>query len=108
VLFPGIGAAGQQKLAEARVAIVRCGAIGSMRFRSAGACRRGPVADYRSRLTWSPVISKRQALFDEADAAESLPKAIARSAQKIAAFNSDVLVKAEVADLTPVKCSCFV
>ncbi|HEV8494730.1 MAG TPA: ThiF family adenylyltransferase, partial [Candidatus Angelobacter sp.] len=39
-------------------------------------------------------------LFDEADAAESLPKAVA-AARKIAAFNSDVQVQAEVADLTP-------
>jgi hypothetical protein len=39
-------------------------------------------------------------LFDEADAADSLPKAIA-AARKIAAFNSEVEVAAEVADLTP-------
>lgn len=47
-----------------------------------------------------PSNLQRQTLFDEADAAESLPKAVA-AARKIAAFNSDVQVKAEVADLTP-------
>jgi adenylyltransferase/sulfurtransferase len=47
-----------------------------------------------------PSNLQRQTLFDEADAAESLPKAVA-AARKIAAFNSDVEVKAEVADLTP-------
>jgi len=39
-------------------------------------------------------------LFDEADAAESLPKAIA-AVRKIAAFNSQIVVEPKVADLTP-------
>ena len=43
---------------------------------------------------------QRQSLFDEADAAESLPKAIA-AAKKIAAFNSQIVVEPEVADVTP-------
>ena len=36
-----------------------------------------------------PSNLQRQSLFDEADAAESLPKAVA-AARKIAAFNSEV------------------
>ncbi len=47
-----------------------------------------------------PSNLQRQTLFDEADARESLPKAIA-AARKISAFNSDVVVDAQVADLTP-------
>jgi adenylyltransferase/sulfurtransferase len=47
-----------------------------------------------------PSNLQRQSLFDEADAAESLPKAIA-AARKIAAFNSDIVVEPHVADLTP-------
>jgi len=43
---------------------------------------------------------QRQSLFDEADAAESIPKAIA-AARKIAAFNSDIVVEPCVDDLTP-------
>jgi len=43
---------------------------------------------------------QRQSLFDEADAAESIPKAIA-AARKIAAFNSDIGVEPCVDDLTP-------
>jgi adenylyltransferase/sulfurtransferase len=43
---------------------------------------------------------QRQFLFDEADAAASLPKAIA-AARKIATFNSEIVVEPEVADLTP-------
>ncbi|HEY1272620.1 MAG TPA: ThiF family adenylyltransferase, partial [Terriglobales bacterium] len=47
-----------------------------------------------------PSNLQRQTLFDEADAAASLPKAIA-AARKIAAFNSQVAVEPHVADLTP-------
>ena len=43
---------------------------------------------------------QRQTLFDEADASESLPKPIA-AARKIAAFNSQIVVEPQVADLTP-------
>ena len=43
---------------------------------------------------------QRQTLFDEADAAESLPKAIA-ACRKIASFNSQVSVEAQVSDLRP-------
>jgi adenylyltransferase/sulfurtransferase len=43
---------------------------------------------------------QRQALFDEADATESLPKAIV-AAKKVAAFNSNIVIEPRVADLTP-------
>src|SRR5215831_16839693 len=99
VLFPGIGAEGQQKLAAARVAIVGCGAIGAC---VAGLLGRAGVEQLRiiDRDFVEPSNLQRQSLFDEADAAESLPKAVA-AAKKIAAFNSQVQVQAEVADLTP-------
>ena len=47
-----------------------------------------------------PSNLQRQVLFDEADAAESLPKAIA-AARKIKAFNSEIAVEPHAADLTP-------
>jgi molybdopterin/thiamine biosynthesis adenylyltransferase len=43
---------------------------------------------------------QRQSLFEEKDAAESLPKAIA-AARKIADFNSEVIVEARVEDVIP-------
>lgn len=43
---------------------------------------------------------QRQSLFDEKDAAESLPKAIAAK-HKVAAFNSAIAVEAKVEDLVP-------
>src|SRR5437868_1798936 len=99
VLFPGIGAEGQNKLGASRVAIVGCGATGSA---VAGLLARAGVGFLRiiDRDYVEPSNLQRQALFDEADAAESIPKAVA-AARKIAAFNSEVQVKPEVADLTP-------
>jgi len=43
---------------------------------------------------------QRQSLFDEADAADSMPKAVA-AARKIAAFNSEITAEAKVEDLVP-------
>ena len=99
VLFRGIGAQGQRKLAASRVAIVGCGATGSA---LAGLLGRAGVGKLRiiDRDYVEPSNLQRQSLFDESDAAESLPKAVAAS-RKIAAFNSEVSVEARVADLIP-------
>lgn len=53
-----------------------------------------------------PSNLQRQTLFDEADAADSLPKAVA-AARKIAAFNSEIQVTSDVADLTPENASAL-
>jgi molybdopterin-synthase adenylyltransferase len=99
VLFPGIGAEGQRKLAGARIAIVGCGATGSA---LASLLARAGVGTIRiiDRDYVEPGNLQRQSLFDESDAAESLPKAIA-AARKIAAFNSQIVVEPHVADLIP-------
>lgn len=99
VLFSPIGAAGQQKLGQARVALVGCGAIGTC---AAALLARAGIGNLRiiDRDFVEPSNLQRQTLFDEADAAESLPKAAA-AAGKIAAFNSEISVVAEVQDLTP-------
>jgi molybdopterin/thiamine biosynthesis adenylyltransferase len=99
VLFPGIGAEGQRKLALARVTIVGCGATGTC---VSSLLARAGVGNLRiiDRDYVEPSNLQRQVLFDEADAAESLPKAIA-AARKISAFNSEIKVEAQVADLTP-------
>ena len=99
VLFRGIGLDGQQKLAESEVAIVGCGATGST---LTGLLARAGVGKLRiiDRDYVEPSNLQRQSLFDEADAAESLPKAIA-AARKVAAFNSQIVAEPKVADLTP-------
>jgi adenylyltransferase/sulfurtransferase len=99
LLYRGIGAQGQRRLAAARVAIVGCGATGSA---LASLLARAGVGTLRviDRDYVEPSNLQRQSLFDENDAAESVPKAIA-AARKIAAFNSEIVVEPEVADLTP-------
>ena len=99
VLFHGIGAEGQIKLAGARIAIVGCGATGSA---LASLLARAGVGTMRiiDRDYVETSNLQRQSLFDESDAAESLPKAIA-AGKKIAAFNSQAAVEPQVADLTP-------
>jgi molybdopterin-synthase adenylyltransferase len=99
ILFRGIGGDGQQKLAAGRVAIVGCGATGSA---LAGLLARAGIGTIRiiDRDYVEPSNLQRQSLFDESDAAESLPKAIA-AARKIATFNSQILVEPKVEDLVP-------
>ena len=98
-MFRGIGTEGQKRLAAARVAIVGCGATGSA---LAGLLARAGIGNLRiiDRDYVEPSNLQRQSLFDEQDAAESLPKAIA-AARKIAAFNSQIVVEPKVEDLVP-------
>src|ERR1700683_1024106 len=99
MLFRGIGAEGQRRLAAGRVAIVGCGATGSA---LASLLARAGVGTLRiiDRDYVEPSNLQRQSLFDENDAAESLPKAIA-AARKIAAFNSQIAIEPKVEDLVP-------
>src|SRR6267154_519137 len=100
VLFKAIGAQGQKKPSESRVVIGGCGATGSA---LASLLARSGVGTLRilDRDYVEPSNLQRQALFDENDARESVPKAIA-AARQIARFNSQIAVEPHVADLTPV------
>ncbi len=99
VLFPGIGAAGQQKLAGAHAAIVGVGATGAA---TASLLARAGVG----RLTLidrdfvEPSNLQRQMLFDEEDARHSLPKAEA-ARRHLNHINSAIEVTAHIADLVP-------
>lgn len=99
VLFPGIGPEGQPRLGKSQVAIVGCGATGSA---AASLLARAGVGAIRiiDRDYVEPSNLQRQTLFDEKDAAESLPKAIA-AARAITKFNSQVSVEPHVDDLRP-------
>jgi adenylyltransferase/sulfurtransferase len=99
VLFPGIGHQGQRKLAGAHIAVVGCGATGSA---LASLLARAGVGTIRiiDRDYVEPSNLQRQSLFEESDAAQSLPKAIA-AARKISAFNSEIVIEPQVADLIP-------
>jgi molybdopterin/thiamine biosynthesis adenylyltransferase len=99
ILFPGIGAEGQRRLAAGKIAIVGCGATGSA---LASLLARAGVGTLRiiDRDYVEPSNLQRQSLFEEADAAESLPKAIA-ARRRITAFNSDICIDSRVEDVVP-------
>ncbi|MDE1177622.1 MAG: ThiF family adenylyltransferase [Edaphobacter sp.] len=99
ILFPGIGADGQQRLAQAHVAIAGCGATGAA---AASLLARAGVGTLTlvDRDFVEPSNLQRQVLFDESDALQALPKTEA-ARRKIAQFNSGITVHAHVADLVP-------
>ncbi len=99
ILFQQIGAEGQEKLSRGRIVIVGCGATGSV---LASLLARSGVGMIRilDRDYVEPSNLQRQTLFDENDARESLPKAIA-AARQIARFNSQIIIEPQVADLVP-------
>ena len=99
ILFAPIGESGQERLLSAKVAIVGCGALGS--FQAASLARAG-VGSLRliDRDYVEASNLQRQWLYDEADAAEAMPKAAA-AARAIARFNSTVAVEPLITDLTP-------
>ena len=98
ILFSAIGPAGQERIRQAKVAVVGCGAIG------ASACTllaRAGVGTLKiiDRDYVEPSNLQRQLLFDEEDARQSLPKANA-AVSKIASINSEIECEAHVKDLT--------
>src|SRR5512142_2185505 len=90
ILFPGIGPEGQKRLLASRAAIVGAGALGS--FLAEALVRAGvgriTLVD-RDYVELSNL--QRQWLYEEADAREALPKAVA-AARRLAAINSGVQV----------------
>jgi molybdopterin/thiamine biosynthesis adenylyltransferase len=98
-LFAGIGVEGQARLLASSAVIVGCGAIGAA---AANLLVRAGVGRMRiiDRDFVEPSNLQRQTLFDEADARDALPKAVAAE-RKLRAINSSVLVDGVVADLTP-------
>lgn len=99
ILFSGIGPEGQQRLLSSSVAIAGCGALGSFQ---AGALARAGVGRLllidRDYVEWSNL--QRQWLYEEEDAEEGLPKAVA-AARRLRKINSSISAEPVVADLTP-------
>jgi adenylyltransferase/sulfurtransferase len=99
ILFPGLGEEGQERIGKAAICIVGCGALGSFQ---AEALARAGVG--RLRLIDRDYVDytnlQRQWLYDESDAQNESPKAIA-AARRLQQINSHVQVDALVKDLTP-------
>ena len=99
ILFAGIGEAGQQKLLESSAVLVGCGAMGTS---VANLLIRAGLGTLRiiDRDFVEPSNLQRQTLFEESDAQENLPKAVAAE-RRLRAINSAAKIEAVVADLTP-------
>ncbi|MBV9081888.1 MAG: ThiF family adenylyltransferase [Acidobacteriaceae bacterium] len=99
ILFQPIGEAGQLKIRSASVCITGCGALGS--FQAEALARAGIgklVLIDRDYVDFSNL--QRQCLYDESDARNEAPKAIA-AARRLSQLNRDVEVQPHVSDLTP-------
>jgi molybdopterin-synthase adenylyltransferase len=95
-LFQPIGLQGQEKLLQSSVVIVGCGALGTAQ---ANTLVRAGVG--RIRIIDRDFVEEsnlqRQLLFDESDAAQNLPKAVAAE-RKLRAINSDIRIEGVIAD----------
>jgi molybdopterin-synthase adenylyltransferase len=99
ILFPGIGADGQEKILAGSAALVGCGALGTV---TANLLVRAGLG--RLRIIDRDFVElsnlQRQTLFEEADARELMPKAVAAE-RRLHSINSDVRIEGMVADLVP-------
>jgi adenylyltransferase/sulfurtransferase len=99
ILFHGLGELGQESLLASSAVLVGCGALGTV---ASNLLIRAGVGRLRiiDRDFVEPSNLQRQTLFEESDAREALPKAVAAE-RRLQAINSSVRVEAVVEDLTP-------
>lgn len=99
VIYKHMGEEAQRKLLASRAVLIGCGALGTV---LADTLVRAGVGFLRvvDRDTVELNNLQRQVLFDERDAAEGAPKAVAAAA-RLAAINSDVTIEPVVADANP-------
>jgi adenylyltransferase/sulfurtransferase len=99
ILFSGLGSAGQERLLASSAVVAGCGAIGAA---AANLLVRSGVGRVRiiDRDFVEPSNLQRQTLFDESDARDALPKAVAAE-RKLRSINSSVAIDGLVADLNP-------
>jgi adenylyltransferase/sulfurtransferase len=97
--YAPLGEAGQRRLAAGRALVCGCGALGSV---SANLLARAGVGKLRivDRDFLELSNLQRQVLYDEADVAAGLPKAIA-AAEKLRRINSQIEIEPVVADVDP-------
>ena len=97
--FTPVGERGQERIRRSAVVIVGCGALGTV---TAELLTRAGVG--RLRIVDRDFVElsnlQRQFLFEESDAAEGLPKAVA-AVRRLARMNSEVELQPVVADLVP-------
>jgi adenylyltransferase/sulfurtransferase len=96
ILFGPIGVGGQERLLASKAVILGCGALGTAQAQALVRAGLGTLRIVDRDFVEESNL-QRQMLFDEADARESLPKAVAAE-RKLRAINSDVQVEGIVAD----------
>ena len=99
MLFQPFGREGQERLVDSSAVLVGCGAIGAA---AGNLLVRAGIGRLRilDRDFVEPSNLQRQTLFDEADARDALPKAVAAE-RKLRGINSEVQVEGIIADLRP-------
>ncbi|TWU35122.1 ThiF family adenylyltransferase [Novipirellula artificiosorum] len=98
IQFAPIGQAGQQRIGESSVAVLGCGALGTVAseiLARAGVGRLRLVD--RDIVEWTNL--QRQSLFDEADALHGIAKAEA-AAERLTSINGSIEIEPVVVDLT--------
>jgi molybdopterin/thiamine biosynthesis adenylyltransferase len=99
ILFTGLGEEGQERLLVSSAVLVGCGALGTF---TANLLVRAGVG--RLRIVDRDFVEasnlQRQTLFEEADAREALPKAVAAE-RRLRSANADAEIDAVAVDLTP-------
>ena len=97
VLFPGIGEEGQKKLGNSSVALIGCGALGTVIATSLVRAGIGKVKIIdRDFIEYHNL--QRQVIFDEEDIKAGLPKAIAAE-RHLKKVNSSIEIEGIVADV---------
>ncbi len=98
VLFEGVGEEGQDRLARSRVVIIGCGALGAVQAETLARAGVGKL-----RLVDRDFVEEsnlqRQIMFEESDARDRLPKAVA-AARRIGRVNSDIEAEPVVTDVS--------
>lgn len=96
-ILPQIGPAGQHRLSQSRVLLIGCGALGTVMAEQLTRAGVGYLRIVDRDLVESTNL-QRQTLFDEADVAANLPKAVAAQ-RRLGRINSSVGIDAHVADV---------
>lgn len=99
VRVPLIGEDGQQKIGSSRVVILGCGALGTVAANLLARAGVGQLLVIDRDFVEASNL-QRQVLFDEADAREGLPKAVAAE-RHLRAINSTIHIEGRISDAHP-------